>query len=139
MRIAHVGWAKKNGQNFSYNLGCLAVIIRLCLTHTTLCDYDIKEKGLLFLLQNDFAERQSSESDCTSLCETQGDRDFANLVWVFRATVYAIKKRMDDGRRAGSCRKIIVDRDSLRDFHSIISLRSHFEMHNNNKPFSPLS
>lgn len=43
----------------------------------------------------------------------------ANLVGVSRTTVYAIKKRMDDGegvnRRAGSGRKSVVDHDSLRD------------------------
>ena len=45
--------------------------------------------------------------------------EVANLVGVSRTTVYSIKKRMDDGegvnRRAGSGRKTVVDRDSLRD------------------------
>lgn len=45
--------------------------------------------------------------------------EVANLVSVSRTTVYSIKKRMDDGegvnRRAGSGRKSVVDRDSLRD------------------------
>ena len=45
--------------------------------------------------------------------------EVANLVEVSRTTIYAIKKRMDDGksvkRRAGSGRKTVVDRDSLRD------------------------
>ena len=43
--------------------------------------------------------------------------EVANFVGVSRTTVYAIKKRMDDGegvdRRAGSARKTVVDRDSL--------------------------
>ena len=43
----------------------------------------------------------------------------ANLVGVSCTTVYAIKKRIDDGegvnRRAGSGRMAVVDRDSLRD------------------------
>ena len=42
--------------------------------------------------------------------------EVANLVGVSRTAVYAIKKRMDDGkdinRRAGSGRVTIVDRDS---------------------------
>ena len=45
--------------------------------------------------------------------------EVANLFGVSRTPVYAIKKRMDDGedanRRAGSGRKSVVDRDSLRD------------------------
>ncbi|KAF2355243.1 Cadherin [Trinorchestia longiramus] len=45
--------------------------------------------------------------------------EVANLVGVFRTTVYTIKKHMDNGegsnRRAGSGRKSVVDRDSLRD------------------------
>ena len=43
----------------------------------------------------------------------------ALIVGVSRKTVYAIKKRMDDGkgvnRRAGSGQKTVVDRDSLLD------------------------
>ena len=39
---------KKIEQNFSYNYGCLAVIIRF-LTHPMLCDCDIAEKCLLLL------------------------------------------------------------------------------------------
>ena len=42
-----------------------------------------------------------------------------NLVGVSRTTVYAIEKRMNDGeevnRHANSCRKTVVNRDSLRD------------------------
>ena len=45
--------------------------------------------------------------------------DVADLGGVSRTTVYAIKKRKDDGegvnRRAGSGRKTVVDRDSLWD------------------------
>ena len=45
--------------------------------------------------------------------------EVAKLVGVSRTTVYSIKKRMGDGegviRQAGSSRKTIVDRDSLRD------------------------
>ena len=44
--------------------------------------------------------------------------EVANLVGVSRTIVYAIKKLMDDGecvnKRAGSGRKTVVDRDSLR-------------------------
>ena len=44
--------------------------------------------------------------------------EVAILVGVFRTTIYAIKKRMDDGeivnRRADSGQKTVVDRDSLR-------------------------
>ena len=50
-----------------------------------------------------------------------GDKvsEVASLVSVSRTTVYAIKKRMDDDegvnrRAAGSGRKSVVDRDSLR-------------------------
>ena len=63
--------------------------------------------------------------------------EVANLVVVSRTTICAIKKRMDNGegvnRHAGSGRKTVVDRDSLRDvnrgtasltgFHSRDSLR----------------
>ena len=42
-----------------------------------------------------------------------------NLIRVYRTTIYAMKKRMDDGevvnRRAGSHRKTVVDRETLRD------------------------
>ena len=45
--------------------------------------------------------------------------DVANFVGVSRTTVYAIKKRINDGegvnRRAGIDRKTVVDRDGLRD------------------------
>ena len=45
--------------------------------------------------------------------------EVANLVGVFRATVYAIKKPMDDtegvNRRTDSGQKTVVGRDSLRD------------------------
>ena len=58
--------------------------------------------------------------------------EVANLVRVSRTTVYAIKKRMDDGegvnRRAGSGRKSVVDRDSLRDAiesSPLTSMRQH--------------
>ena len=44
--------------------------------------------------------------------------EVASLVGVSRSTVYAVKKRMDDGegvnRRAGNGRKTVVDCDSLR-------------------------
>ena len=66
------------------------------------------------VFQKDSAERQSSESFCTSCVG-----DVANLVRVSRTTVYAIKKRMDvcEGvnRRASRDRKTVVNRDSLRD------------------------
>ena len=45
-------------------------------------------------------------------------REVTNLVGVSRTTVNTIKKRMDDGKgvkkRAGSGRKTVLDRDSLR-------------------------
>ena len=76
--------------------------------------------------------------------------EVANIVEGSRTTVYAFKKRMNDGegvnRRAGSGRKTAVDRNSLRDairglshFHSIVFLRIHLEIHNKNKPFSLMS
>ena len=46
-------------------------------------------------------------------------REVETLVGVSRTTIYAIKKRMDDGkganRRTGSGRKTVVDCASLRD------------------------
>ena len=97
---------KRLNKTFSYNSGCLAVIIRLCLTHMVLCDYDIEEKGLLLLCISKWLCRGSIEWKCQNF-------------FVRHITVYAIKRRMDDGkgvnRRAGSSWKTFVDCASLLD------------------------
>ena len=69
------------------------------------------------VFQNGSAERQSSESFCISLCGTQSE--VANLAEVSCTTVYAIRKRMDDGESVNRCadsgQTTVVDRDSWRD------------------------
>ena len=83
-----------------------------------LCDCDIKEKGC-FLLYFKMASQRDNRMNVSALLRA-GHKvsEVANLVGVFSTTVYAIKKRIDDNegvnRRAGSGRKAVVDRDSLR-------------------------
>ena len=64
-------------------------------------------------------QRVSLEKASAFLCAGHKASEVANFVRMSRTTVYAIKKQMNDSegvnRCAGSSRKTVVDRDSLRD------------------------
>ena len=85
-----------------------------------LYDCDIEEKGLLLLCISKCLLRRTNRVKVSILLRAGYKvSKVAHLVGVSRTTVYAIKMRLDDGegvnRRAGSCRKTSVERDSLRD------------------------
>ena len=62
--------------------------------------------------------------------------EVANLVGVSRIIIiYAIKKCMDDGEVCDLIH-FVSRTKKCKNFHSIVSLRSNFEIHNINKSFS---
>ena len=83
-----------------------------------LCDSDMREKFVIVVY---FKMAPQRENRVNFLCFFMRDTKWeaANLVGVSRTSVYATKKRLDDGegvnRRAGRGRKTVVDRNSLRD------------------------
>ena len=50
IEIVMPGGPKKMNKSLRYNSGCLPVIIRLCLTHSMLCDCYIKEKKVAIVV-----------------------------------------------------------------------------------------
>ena len=90
-----------------------------CLTHhPILCDCNIEEKGMLYIYPTTL-QRDNRVKVCALLRARHKVSRVANLVGVSCTTVYAINKHMDDNegvnRCAGSGRKTVVDRYSLRD------------------------
>ena len=99
------GYAGRAENNWTKVLNIILVLWQLLsgfsLSHPIRCDCSIEEKGLLLLCVFHIhytrlsPQRQSSESFCTSSCGTQSE--WGRKPCRCRTTVYAIKKRMDNG------------------------------------------
>ena len=91
-----------------------------CLTHPILCDCESQEKGLLLLCISKLALQRDNRAKVSALLRARRKvSEVANLFEVSRTTVCVTKKSIDDGkgvnRHAGSSRKAVMDRNSLRD------------------------
>ena len=93
------------------------LLFGFCLTHPILCDCALEEKvWYCFVFQNSSSERKSSESFCVYSGGTQSE-------WCRNPSQGVSHNRlcegMDDGECVNSCagsdRKNVVNRDSLRD------------------------
>ena len=83
-----------------------------CLTHMMLCDCDIEEKGLLLLCISKLLCRETIEWKYLHFFMREWGREHC---WGVLYNRHVIKKRINDGKSAGSGRKTVVDCDSLRD------------------------
>ena len=64
---------KKMNKTFSYNFGCLAIIIRLLFNPLNALWLWYRRKKFVIFVYFKMAERQSSESFCTSSCGKQSE------------------------------------------------------------------
>ena len=148
----------KLNKTLNYNSGYLAVIIRFLFNPPDALWLWHRRKRFVIVVYFKKAPQRDNRVKVSAFLRA-GHKPCRS-----RTTVYAIKKCMDDGervnRRADSGWQTVVNRcrsgqlaechsrdcfefcvpyEKCRNFHSIVSLRSQFEIHSNNKPFSSMS